>query len=83
MWVPLAYKDSSIMVSVLPLPYSQSLYYQPLFCRSLTRREENPRPITWATALGSFVVQHHKDPVHTECLPFIHNLVPSVYLIHL
>lgn len=32
MWAPLAYKDSTVMVSVLPLPYSQSLYLLPLFC---------------------------------------------------
>lgn len=28
------------------------------------RRSRKLRPITWATAVGSFVVHHHKDSVH-------------------
>lgn len=52
-------------------PHSSLLPRLPLSSLSFPGEAESPRPITWATVLGSFVVHHHKDPVHTECLSFI------------
>ena len=75
MWFPLACMNSSVMLSLLP-SFSQPFSLPaplPLSCPSLPGGAENPRPITWANILGSFVGHHHKDPVHMECLPFIHN----------
>lgn len=66
-----------------PLSLSHSsplLLHLPLSCLSLPGEAENPRPITWATFLGSFVVHHHKDPVHPECRTFIHNLLIHPWL---
>lgn len=39
----------------------------------LPLRGKTHGPLTWATVPGSFVVHHHKDLVHAECLSFIHN----------